>query len=121
MFGLGYQELLVILVIVLVLFGGSKLPELAKSLGTSVREFKKGIETAPVEDKTPEPVPDAPAAASAPLRLLQGASGRDLEPLPALRHRGCPGVAVHAVSFPHAVHVRNLRAAGKKDEASHRV
>ena len=65
MFGLGYQELLVILVIVLVLFGGSKLPELAKSLGKSVKEFKKGIETEPVEDKTPKPMPDAPAAASA--------------------------------------------------------
>jgi len=34
MFGLGYQELLLILVIALVFFGGSKLPDLAKSLGT---------------------------------------------------------------------------------------
>jgi sec-independent protein translocase protein TatA len=43
MFGMGAQELLVILVIVLVLFGGSKLPDLAKSLGRSMKEFKKGI------------------------------------------------------------------------------
>jgi sec-independent protein translocase protein TatA len=34
-FGLGYQELLIILVIVLVLFGANRLPELAKSLGKS--------------------------------------------------------------------------------------
>ncbi|HEX3177152.1 MAG TPA: twin-arginine translocase TatA/TatE family subunit [Methylomirabilota bacterium] len=43
MFGLGTQELLVILVIVLVMFGGSKLPEIARSLGKSMHEFKKGI------------------------------------------------------------------------------
>lgn len=43
MFGLGYQELLLILVIVLILFGAAKLPELARSLGTSVKEFKKGV------------------------------------------------------------------------------
>ncbi len=39
MFGMGSQELLLILVIVLVLFGGSKLPDLAKSLGKSMKEF----------------------------------------------------------------------------------
>ena len=44
MFGLGTQELLVILVIVLVMFGGSKLPEIARSLGKSMKEFKKGID-----------------------------------------------------------------------------
>lgn len=43
MFGLGTQELLIILAIALVLFGSKKLPELARSLGTSMSEFKKGI------------------------------------------------------------------------------
>ena len=46
MFGLGYQELLIILVIVLILFGANRLPELAKSLGSSVKQFKKGINEA---------------------------------------------------------------------------
>jgi sec-independent protein translocase protein TatA len=46
MFGLGYQELLIILVIVLILFGANRLPELAKSLGSSVKEFKKGVNEA---------------------------------------------------------------------------
>ena len=61
MLGLGYQELLIILVIVLVLFGGNKLPELARSLGKSVKQFKEGIESEPVEDKTPKAVPEARA------------------------------------------------------------
>jgi sec-independent protein translocase protein TatA len=50
MFGLGYQELLIILVIVLVLFGANRLPELARSLGSSVKEFKKGVTEAKAED-----------------------------------------------------------------------
>ncbi len=43
MFGLGYQELLLILLIVLILFGAQRLPDLARSLGSSVKEFKKGV------------------------------------------------------------------------------
>ena len=53
MFGLGYQELLVILVIVLILFGANRLPELARSLGSSVKEFKKGVNEAQ-KDETPK-------------------------------------------------------------------
>jgi sec-independent protein translocase protein TatA len=62
---LGYQELLIILVIVLVLFGANRLPELAKSLGKSVKEFKKGVETEPAEEQTPKAMPDAPGTATA--------------------------------------------------------
>lgn len=57
MFGLGYQELMIILVIVLLLFGAQKLPELARGLGKSVSEFKKGqseLENAAKAEKTEE-------------------------------------------------------------------
>jgi sec-independent protein translocase protein TatA len=40
---LGAPELLIILLIVLLLFGGKKLPELSRSVGTSVRELRKGL------------------------------------------------------------------------------
>ena len=55
MFGLGYQELLIILVIVLILFGANRLPELAKSLGSSVKEFKKGVNEVNKTEETPPP------------------------------------------------------------------
>ncbi|MFA6294349.1 MAG: twin-arginine translocase TatA/TatE family subunit [Victivallales bacterium] len=38
---IGYQELIIIFLIVLLLFGGSKIPELAKGLGKGIREFKR--------------------------------------------------------------------------------
>lgn len=41
--GFGMQEMLILLLIVLVLFGGSRLPGLAKGLGESVRNFKRGM------------------------------------------------------------------------------
>jgi sec-independent protein translocase protein TatA len=42
--GIGLPELVVILVIVLLLFGSKRLPELAKSIGQSVGEIRKGVE-----------------------------------------------------------------------------
>jgi TatA/E family protein of Tat protein translocase len=41
--GIGAPELIIVLVIVLLLFGAKKLPEMARSLGKSSREFKKGM------------------------------------------------------------------------------
>ena len=54
---LGMTEIIVILVIVLLLFGGKKIPELMKGLGTGIKEFKdasKGEEKQPANSKKEE-------------------------------------------------------------------
>ncbi len=50
---LGGSELIIILIIVLVLFGGAKLPKLARSLGQAQKEFKEGVNDDP--DPSDEP------------------------------------------------------------------
>jgi sec-independent protein translocase protein TatA len=71
--GLRAQELLIVLLIVLLIFGARKLPDLARSLGASAKEFRKGVSEgsedaaeaqaseAPAEDK-PAPETTAPDA-----------------------------------------------------------
>ncbi len=56
MFGIGLPELLVILLVCLLLFGANRLPDIGRSLGEGIREFKKSMkddssESKPKEDK----------------------------------------------------------------------
>ncbi len=76
MFGIGFQEMLIILVVVLIFFGPKRLPDLAKSLGKGIAEFKKaseevrkGIEDAVKEDSVtgaPNPPEDLSSYGKAP-------------------------------------------------------
>ena len=93
MFDIGGPELMLILFIFLLLFGANKLPDLAKGLGKSIREFKKaasGVEEevrrAMEEHEEPQPkkfpaYPPAPAA-KPPGTLPQSAPGQPVLPPP---------------------------------------
>ncbi len=54
MFGLGMQELVIILIVVLVLFGGTRLPEIGKGIGQAIRNFKKATSEPEEIDITPK-------------------------------------------------------------------
>jgi len=64
MFGLGVGELLVILVIVLIIFGAGKLPQIGEGLGRGIRSFRREIKRPDEIDVTPPP--GEPGAADPP-------------------------------------------------------
>lgn len=53
MFGLGFPELILIVVIVILIFGTSRIPELGKGLGEGIKNFKKSVRSEE-EPKKPE-------------------------------------------------------------------
>ena len=55
MFGLGQQELMIVLVLVLILFGGAKIPQMMKGLGEGMKEFKKAQKDEDEPKKTEAP------------------------------------------------------------------
>ena len=62
MFGIGQTELLIVLALAMLLFGGARIPGIARSLGKSITEFKKGVKG--IEDETedePKKAEDKPA------------------------------------------------------------
>jgi sec-independent protein translocase protein TatA len=52
---IGLPELLLVLVVVLLVFGSTRLPKLARSLGASAKQFRKGVDEGVEADNTEEP------------------------------------------------------------------
>lgn len=73
MFGVGPLELLIVAFILLTLFGAKRLPELGRSLGSGMREFKEGIVN-PVEDVKEEFANSAPEQKRTPERTVSALS-----------------------------------------------
>lgn len=57
MFGLGTQELLIILVLVLVIFGAGKLPQVGGAIGKGIRSFREGVKGEEEQEKEKEEKP----------------------------------------------------------------
>jgi len=58
---IGIQELLIILLIVIIIFGASKLPQLGKGLGEGIKNFKKGLKGDGSSEPDDPPGPSAPS------------------------------------------------------------
>jgi TatA/E family protein of Tat protein translocase len=74
MFGLGFAEILVILVVALLVFGPDRLPELARSLGRGLSEFRRAstdLRRSMMENEEPRPAPK-PAALPPPAAAPAG-------------------------------------------------
>jgi sec-independent protein translocase protein TatA len=61
-FGVGPLEIIIVLVVVLLVFGPKRLPDLGRSLGSGMREFKDSV-TGDKQDKDRDELPDPPVAA----------------------------------------------------------
>ena len=81
-FNLGFGELMIVLVIVLVLFGAKRIPEISGSFGKGIREFKKNINEVERSVTEPEPRSEPRLPAADPLATRRDTSAEEVRPEP---------------------------------------
>ena len=74
MMGIGFPELMIILVIIMIIFGAGKLPEIGSAFGNSIRNFKKSM-----KDAENEELPEGEGSPTAEVTEGEGASAEDGE------------------------------------------
>jgi len=79
MFGIGFPELLIILVIALIVIGPKRLPELAKALGRGMAEFKKAVEEVKSEIDIDTEIPDIKRDIMDSINSIESSSDKDKE------------------------------------------
>ena len=77
MFGIGFPELLIILVIALIVIGPKRLPELAKALGRGMAEFKKAVEEVKSEIDIDTEIPDIKRDIMDSINSIESSSDKD--------------------------------------------
>ena len=94
----GVDGIIILVVVVLVLFGSTQIPKLARSLGSAQKEFKKGIEEGSADDPgatkavaVPPPAAVAPPASVPPPVTVQAPSAVQTPPTVEVHVEGTPG------------------------------
>lgn len=91
MAGLGPGEILLFLVVLLLLFGASRLPKLARSVGQAGKEFKQGLKEGAVDHPVEGPCPFCSATVPAEAKFCPGC-GKEAEEIVAEKSRRSPKV-----------------------------
>lgn len=97
-FGLGAPELLIILAVLILIFGATRLADLGGSLGKGIREFRKNVKDGDEDDDIAETTPTATAARTTPPPVVV-APTNDVETVSAVKCPSCgalnPATAKH--------------------------
>ena len=94
MFGIGVPELILILVVGLIVFGPGKLPEVGRSLGKGLREFRKASNALTQAINAPDPPPAPQPAQHTPAQTIQPMQ-ETAQPAPATMESAAAAVAAH--------------------------